>query len=283
MPTRDLPRVVSRAEWLDARKALLAREKELTRARDRLNADRRRLPMVEVTEPYEFDGPHGKLRLIDLFEGREQLMIYHFMWLWENGQPRDSGCRSCSGFGDQVSKGHLRHLHHCGTTFAFVSRAPWPKIAPFKARMGWPVPWYSSAGSRFNYDYHVTFDASVLPIEYNYRSLAEHQQAGSGSPLSGNQPFDLHGMSCFLRDGERVYHTYSSYGRGTESAGGSYYFLDMTALGRQEPWEEPRGRSAGVGMTAGSGGIPYPDEQEALDDSSGARPGASADCCSKSR
>jgi predicted dithiol-disulfide oxidoreductase (DUF899 family) len=285
MTTNNLPRVVSRAEWLEARQALLAREKELTHARDRLNADRRRLPMVEVTEPYAFEGPHGTLRLLDLFEGRHQLMIYHFMWLWEDGQPLDRGCPSCSGFGDQISRGHLSHLHGCSTTFAFVSRAPWPKIAPFKARMGWPVPWYSSAGSRFNYDYHVTLDEAVTPVEYNYRTPAEHARAGTGGYLSGKQPFDLHGLSCFLRDGERVYHTYSSYGRGTESVGGSYYYLDLTALGRQEPWEEPQGRSSGLGAPAGSERIRYPDEQESLGDGSGAWPGSntpSADgCCSK--
>ncbi|WP_441286984.1 DUF899 domain-containing protein [Sorangium sp. KYC3313] len=284
----ELPRVVSRAEWLEARKALLAREKELTRARDRLNADRRRLPMVEVTEPYEFSGAHGKLRLLDLFEGRQQLIVYHFMWLFEDdGTPKDRGCPSCSGYADQISKGHLRHWHNVGTTFALISRAPWEKIAPFKARMGWPVPWYSSAGSRFNHDYHVTLDESVAPVEYNYRTPAEHEQAGSAYYLGGKQPFDLHGLSCFLRDGERVYHTYSTYGRGTESTGGSYCFLDLTALGRQEEWEEPKGRSTGLGAKAGDERIRYPDEQEDLSDSSGARPAVAApeadDCCSRMR
>ncbi len=280
-PKMNLPRVASRAEWLDARKTFLTQEKALTRARDELNAERRRLPMVEVTEPYVFEGPHGKLSLLELFEGRHQLMVYHFMWTWgEDGKPKDRGCPSCSGFGDQVSRGHLRHLHGCNTTFAFISRAPWRTIAPFKARMGWPVPWYSSSDSRFNYDYHVTLDESVAPIEYNYRTPAEHEQAGSAGYLGGQQPFDLHGLSCFLRDGERVYHTYSSYGRGTESTGGSYYYLDLTALGRQEPWEEPKGRSAGLGAPAGSESIRYPDEQEALSDSDGARPSsASAESC----
>jgi predicted dithiol-disulfide oxidoreductase (DUF899 family) len=276
----DLPRVVSRAEWTEARKRFLEREKALTRARDELNGERRRLPMVLVDEPYVFHGPHGELRLLDLFEGRDQLMVYHFMWLWQDGKPKDKGCPSCSGFADQISNGHLRHLHRCSTTFAFISRAPWDTIAPFKKRMGWPVPWYSSADSRFNYDYHVTLDESVAPIEYNYRTPAEHQKAGSAHYyLGGQQPFDLHGLSCFLRDGERVYHTYSSYGRGTESTGGSYYFLDLTALGRQEEWEEPKGRSRGLGASAGSDRITYPDEQEDLSDSSGAHPAADADCC----
>ena len=277
MNSPSLPRVVSREEWTRARKELLAKEKELTRARDHLNAERRRLPMVLVEEPYVFHGPHGKLSLLDLFEGRHQLMVYHFMWLWQDGKAKDRGCPSCSSFGDQVSKGHLRHLHQCDTTFAFISRAPWEKIAPFKRRMGWLVPWYSAEGSRFNYDYHVTLDESVTPIEYNYRTPAEHQQAGNAFFLDWPQPFDLHGMSCFLRDDDRVYHTYSAYARGTEATGGSYYFLDLTALGRQEEWEEPKGRSPGLGLSAGNSGIKYPDEQEELSDSDGARPsGASS-------
>lgn len=270
----ELPRVVSRAEWLEARKALLLREKELTRARDQLNADRRRLPMVEVTEPYELTGAHGKLRLLDLFEGRQQLIVYHFMWRYENGEPLDRGCASCSGFADQIARGQLRHLHAMGTTFAFISRAPWDRIAAFKARMGWPVPWYSSEGSRFNYDYQVTQDAAVAAPQYNYRTPEEHASAGSGYYFAGEQPFDLPGLSCFLRDGERVFHTYSTYGRGTEATGGSYYFLDLTALGRQEDWEEPKGRNTGLGAKAGDPSLLYPDEQAPLADSSGARPAA---------
>src|SRR5262245_34302507 len=120
----DYPRVASRKEWLDARKTLLSKEKDLTHARDALNAERRRLPMVRVDEPYVFEGPRGKLRLIDLFEGRQQLMVYHFMWLWEAGEPLDRGCPSCSGWANQISKGHLQHLHACATTLALVSRAP---------------------------------------------------------------------------------------------------------------------------------------------------------------
>ncbi|HTV24819.1 MAG TPA: DUF899 family protein, partial [Polyangiaceae bacterium] len=142
----------------------------------------------------------------------------------------------------------------------------------FKQRMGWPVPWYSSAGSRFNYDYHVTLDASVTPVEYNYRTPEEHAQAGTDYYLGGKQPFDLHGMSCFLRDGERVFHTYSSYGRGTESTGGSYYYLDMTALGRQEPWEEPKGRNTNLGAPAGSDRIKYPDQDRETGPTDGAHP-----------
>ena len=265
-PKIEYPPVVSRSEWLKARKRLLDQEKELTHARDRLNTARRELPMVLVDEPYVFDGPTGKLRLLELFEGRQQLIVYHFMWLWVAGEPLDRGCPSCSAWADSIARGHLSHLHGRGTTLALISRAPLAKISPFRARMGWKLPWYSSASSSFNYDYGVTLDDTIKPIEYNYRTRAEHQRAGTSDFLdSQQQPFDLHGLSCFLRDGERVYHTYSSYGRGAESVGGAYYFLDLTALGRQEPWEKPRGRFTGLGAQAGSGKIRYPDETDSDD------------------
>lgn len=257
-----LPEIVSREEWRDQRKELLKEEKELTRKRDKLNTKRRRLPMVEVKKDYIFEGQDGKMRLLDLFEGRHQLIIYHFMWLWDEGQPRDEGCPSCSAWTDHIAQGHLHHLHARGTTLALVSRAPLAKIEPFKERMGWTLPWYSSYGNDFNYDYHVTLDESVAPIEYNYRTKAGHKQAGSDYYLNGEQPFDLPGLSCFLRDGDNVYHTYSTYGRGGESVGGSYYFLDLTVLGRQEEWEEPKGRATGLGAQAGSDKIMYPDEYE---------------------
>jgi predicted dithiol-disulfide oxidoreductase (DUF899 family) len=258
----ELPNVVSREEWLAARKELLTREKESTKARDRLNADRRRLPMVKIDEPYVFASPRGSETLLDLFEGRNQLIVYHFMWLWEHGQPLDRGCPSCSSWADHVARGHLHHLHMRGTTLALVSRAPLAKIAPFKARMGWQIPWYSSSGTSFNFDFHVSFDESVTPVEYNYRTPAEHERAGSAYYLENEQPFDLHGLSCFLRDGDKVYHTYSTYGRGAEAVGGTFYFLDLTALGRQEDWEEPKGRATGLGAKAGSERIRYPDEYE---------------------
>ena len=230
----SLPEIVSREDWLVARTALLAREKELTKARDALNAQRRRLPMVEVVEPYVFEGPDGRATLLDLFEGRRQLIVDHFMFDpdWEDG------CASCSGRVDQY--GNLEHLHARDTTMAVVSRAPFPKLAAFKARKGWTFPWYSSYGSDFNYDFHVTLDERVAPVEYNYRSKAEWEAAGVNG-LEG----ELHGTSVFLRDGDRVFHTYSTYARGTEQVGGTHYYLDMTALGRQEDWEEPRGRASG--------------------------------------
>jgi len=150
--TLNLPDVVSREEWRAARKELLAKEKRLTRERDALNADRRRLPMVEITKPYVFHGPEGELSLADVFGGRRQLVVYHFMWLYDE----HIGCPSCSGFADQI--GHLSHLNVRDTTFACVSNAPVEEIEPFKARMGWTFPWYSSAGTDFNYDFHVTCD-----------------------------------------------------------------------------------------------------------------------------
>jgi len=178
-----------------ARRELLAREKEMTRARDALNADRRRLPMVRIDKEYVFEGPNGKTGLAGIFEGGRQLVVYHFMFAPE----WDKGCPSCSGFDDRI--GHLAHLNATATTFACVSRAPLAMIQPFKERMGWTFPWYSSCGSDFNYDFHVTLDESVRPIEYNYRTKAEHEQAGSGYYVQGEEPLDLHGLSCFLRDG----------------------------------------------------------------------------------
>jgi predicted dithiol-disulfide oxidoreductase (DUF899 family) len=237
----SLPKVTSRQEWLAARKELLAKEKELTRQRDALNAERRRLPMVEIDKDYVFEGPDGKANLLDLFDGRSQLMVSHFMFdpSW------DEGCSSCSAGADEMSEGLLRHLHTRDTSLVYVSRAPLEKIQRYKARKGWTFPWYSSYGTDFNYDFHVTLDESVAPIEYNYRTKAEHEQAGSAS-AGDDQPMEGPGMSCFVRDGDRVFHTYSTYARGLESLGGSYYFLDLTALGRQEEWEEPKGRSANV-------------------------------------
>jgi predicted dithiol-disulfide oxidoreductase (DUF899 family) len=221
----SLPDVVSREEWLEARQALLAEEKALTRRRDELNAQRRRLPMVEVDKPYEFEGPQGKVTLPDMFEGRRQLIVRHFMFdpEWEDG------CPSCSAGADEISDGLLEHLHQRDTSLAVVARAPLAKIEDYKARRGWTFPWYSSYGSDFNYDFGVTLDPAVAPPRYNYRPV----------DLEGEYP----GQSCFVRDGDRVFHTYSSYARGAEMTGGSYYYLDLTALGRQEDWEEPKGRA----------------------------------------
>lgn len=222
-----LPNVVTREEWLGARQELLAREKAATRARDALNTQRRELPMVEIEKLYVFEGPDGKSELLDLFEGRPQLIVYHFMF----GPDQGAGCPNCSAFLDQI--GHLSHLRARGTEFAAVSRAPFTKLLPFKARMGWTVPWYSAATSDFNQDFGFAAD---------------------------EEPRDLPGLSCFLRDGDRVYHTYSTTGRGLDGIGSMTSLLDLTALGRQEEWEEPAGRASALGAPAGGARVRYHDE-----------------------
>ncbi len=239
--TVNLPPVVSHDEWLAARTELLAREKELTHLRDALAADRRRLPMVEMTKDYVFEGPQGRARLADLFHGRRQLIVGHFMFHpdWEDG------CPSCSAGADEMSKGHLEHVNKRDTTFVYVSRAPIARIEAYKARKGWTFPWYSSFGSDFNYDFDVTLDESLKPIVYNYRTTEEYEARGEPWPVTG-EALERPGRSCFLRVGDAVYHTYSVYARGLETIGGSYYMLDETALGRQEDWEEPRGRAHAV-------------------------------------
>jgi len=230
----DAPNIVTRHEWLAARKALLAQEKELTRIRDQLNADRRRLPMVEIDKDYRFEGSAGEVTLLDLFEGRSQLVIYHFMWLAEESQ----GCPACSFLVDNI--GDLSHLHARNTTLAVVARAPFGDIEPYRKRMGWNVPWYSSLGSDFNYDFHVSIDPDVAPVEYNYRDQAQLERDNvAWRDWIGEQP----GTSAFLRLGTRVFHTYSSYARGVDLLLGTYNWLDLTAQGRQEEWEQPPGRS----------------------------------------
>lgn len=232
------PRIVSRTEWLVARKALLAKEKENTRQRDKLSEERRNLPMVTIEKDYLFEGEKGEIGLVDLFEGRQQLIIYHFML----GPTWDKGCPSCTALCDELSEGRLKHLHNRDTTMAMVSRAPLEKINAYKTTRGWTFPWYSSYGSDFNYDFHVTLDEKVAPLEYGYKTREEHEKAGTAYWFEGEQPIELPGFSCFLRDGDAVFHTYSTYGRGGEVAITSYHLLDLTALGRQEVWEAPKGR-----------------------------------------
>ena len=212
----------------------------MTRSRDALNVERRELPMVEIEKGYRFEGPAGEVSLLEIFEGRPQLIVGHFMFDpgWEDG------CPSCSAGADEVSNGLMEHLHNRGTTLAYVSRAPLEKLERYKAKKGWTFPWYSSYGSDFNYDFEVTIDSSHAPPVYNYRSQEEHERKGTGYYFAGGEPSEQPGTSCFLRDGERVFHTYSTYGRGAEMLGGSYYWLDLTALGRQEEWEEPKGRAS---------------------------------------
>jgi predicted dithiol-disulfide oxidoreductase (DUF899 family) len=174
------------------------------------------------------------LTLEQLFEGRTQLIVGHFMFdpAWEDG------CSSCTAGADEMSPGHLEHLHARDTTLAYVSRAPYEKLARYQAKHGWTFPWYSSYGSEFNFDFAVTLDASVTPPTYNYKDADEPREMGFEP--SGEFP----GRSSFLRTPTQIFHTYSVFARGTETIGGSYYLLDETALGRQEAWEEPQGRVA---------------------------------------
>jgi predicted dithiol-disulfide oxidoreductase (DUF899 family) len=230
MATNQIPHppIVPHDQWLAERKKLLAHEKELTRQYDRVNAERRRLPMVRIVKDYVFDGPNGKRRLQDLFEGRRQLVIYHFMFdpSWEDG------CPGCTGYVNAV--GDLRMLHKCDTTFAMVSRAPLAKLGAYKARHGWTFQWYSSFGSDFNYDFHVTNDEKVAPVEYNYRNKAGLEANKVPNAISGEE----HGLSVFFRIGDDVFHTYSAYARGTEALTGARALLDMTPYGRQQDFED---------------------------------------------
>ncbi|GAA0585940.1 DUF899 domain-containing protein [Paractinoplanes ferrugineus] len=240
MTQADLPEIVSRDEWLVARKELLASEKEAVRAKDALNTRRRELPMVKVEKDYRFAGPGGPVGLLDLFDGQRQLVVQHFMFDpgWEDG------CGSCTAAVDEISDGLLRHLRARGTVYAIIARAPLAKLEKYRAKRGWTIPMYSSSGSDFNYDFHVTLDESVNPVEFNFRGPDELRKAGLGWTLdTANQPMEQPGMSCFLRVGDDVFHTYSTFARGTEQVGGAYGILDMTALGRQEAWELPEGRA----------------------------------------
>jgi predicted dithiol-disulfide oxidoreductase (DUF899 family) len=204
----NLPTVVSPAEWQADRDRLLVREKAATRALDELAAERRKLPMVRIEKPYAFEGPDGTLTLLDLFEDRRQLIVYHFML----APGTDHVCEGCSLFTDNI--GELAHLHARDTSFTLVSRAPPAELAPVKRRMGWSVPWVSSFGSDFNDDFGVTID--------------------------GRETF---GLSVFLRDGESVFRSYFTNGRGVEALGSTWTFLDLTPFGRQENWEQtPAGR-----------------------------------------
>jgi len=206
-----LPPVVSEAEWRRAHDALMAKEKAATRARDSLAAERRRQPMVRIEKTYVFEGAKGNVGLLDLFEGRRQLIIYHFMFgPGANGWPL-AGCPGCSMFVDQI--GNLAHLNARNVSFALVSIAPLMKIEAYRKRMGWSIPWVSSAASDFNRDFGMTADEG-----------------------------ERHGLSVFLRDdGGHVYRTYFTTARGVEALGSVWTFLDLAPLGRQEAWEDSPG------------------------------------------
>ncbi len=224
----EMPKAVSREAWLRARKELLVKEKGWNRQRDALNAERRRLPMVRIDKDYVFEGPNGKASLLDLFEGRRQLIIYHFMF-----DPNwDDGCPDCSFQVDNV--GHLAHLQARKTSLALASRAPLAKIEPFQTRIGWRFKWVSSFGSDFNSDFRVSFSKEQLASGgelYNFGTIPPYGE-------------ENHGLSVFYKDPPgAVFHTYSTYGRGCEPLVGTYNYLDLTPLGRQEDWEEPPGRS----------------------------------------
>jgi predicted dithiol-disulfide oxidoreductase (DUF899 family) len=234
--TYELPRVTTRENWLEARLELLKKEKELTRLRDELNVERRRLPMVKVDKSYVFDGPEGKRSLLELFEGRRQLIVYHFMFDPDDPPPGKTdpwseGCPGCSFFADNIPD--LTHLHARQTSFTLVSRARLSKIAPFKQRMGWKLPWYSSFGSDFNYDFHVSLDDQRGSTEWNYRDTEQLVAEGKIPDKNGELP----GLSVFLRDGDAIYHTYSTYARGLDPFLIVYQLLDVTPFGRGEGWD----------------------------------------------
>jgi predicted dithiol-disulfide oxidoreductase (DUF899 family) len=229
----NTPPIVSPEEWEAARQQLLVKEKELTRARDKLAAERRRMPWLAVEKKYEFEGPDGKVSLLDLFEGRRQLIVYRaFLEPGVYGWP-EHACIGCSMVADQVA--HLAHLNARDTTLAFVSRAPQAEVQRVKARMGWVMPWYTMKDD---------FDADFGVDEW-------------------------HGTNAFIRDGDRVFRTYFINARGDEAMGSTWSYLDLTALGRQEEWRNgrtrrratrrPRRTSGGCGMTYHAGRIPIPD------------------------
>lgn len=214
------PKVASHSEWLEARKAFLAKEKEFTRLRDELSRQRRELPWEKVDKHYIFDGPSGKKTLVDLFEGRCQLMIYHFMF----GPGWKEGCPSCSYLADHYD-GATIHLANRDVTLAVISRAPIAEIEAFKKRMGWRFHWVSSFGTDFNYDYHVSFtpeERATGKVIYNYEATLFPSEEGPG-------------LSVFFKDANGdIFHTYSSYARGLDILVGTYNFLDMAPKGRDE-------------------------------------------------
>ena len=216
--------VVSHEEWLSARRALLAKEKEITRQRDRLSEERRALPWVKIEKSYSFDGPNGRETLVDLFEGRSQLIVYHFMY----GPDWSEGCKSCSFWADNFN-GAVEHLKARDVTMIAVSRAPYPTLKAFEKRMGWRFKWVSSLGSDFNYDFQASFtpEQQKGKVFYNF----EKQEFPSD---------EAPGISVFYKDeAGTIFHTYSCYARGLDAVNGAYQLLDLVPKGRDEaalPW-----------------------------------------------
>ena len=212
--------IVSKSEWLQARKQLLAKEKEFTRLRDQLSTQRRSLPWLRIDKKYVFEGPNGRETLADLFEGRSQLVVYHFMFAPE----WDVGCKSCSFWADNFN-GITAHLNQRDVTFVAISRAPLPKLQAFAKRLGWTFKWVSSSGSDFNFDFNVSFKPEQVArgeATYNY---APFEEDGPERP----------GISAFAKDESgAVFHTYSAYGRGIDMMNTAYQYLDLVPKGRDE-------------------------------------------------
>jgi predicted dithiol-disulfide oxidoreductase (DUF899 family) len=219
----QMPRVVSREEWLEARKAHLRNEKALTRMRDMVAAERRELPWVKVEKDYTFDTPNGPHSLAELFGSRSQLVVYHFMWRWD----LDSGCPSCSLVADHMDGANL-HLKHRDVTLMAITRAPADKFAPYVKRLGWQFPWASSFRNGFNFDFGVSFTKDELAtgrIDYNYTSIGDPKY----------QWDELPGVSVFVKDETgQIFHTYSAYARGLDILVGAFNWLDLTPKGRDE-------------------------------------------------
>ena len=214
------PQIVSQAEWLKARQALLAQEKQFTRERDELSRQRRAMPWVEVTKPYQFEAPDGRKSLADLFAGKRQLIIYHFMFHPE----WTSGCKSCSFWADNYN-GAVDHLAARDTALVAISRAPLAKLEAFRQRMGWSFPWVSAVGDDFNHDFGVSFTKDEIASKAKLYNFGNNAFGGEDAP----------GISVFTRDASgKIFHTYSCYARGLDMLNGAYHLLDLTPKGRDE-------------------------------------------------
>jgi predicted dithiol-disulfide oxidoreductase (DUF899 family) len=212
--------VVSRKDWLAARKSLLSKEKKFTRLRDQLSKERRQLPWVKVDKDYVFDGPQGTETLSELFDGRSQLIVYHFMF----GPDWDAGCKHCSFWADNFDR-IIVHLNHRDVTMVAASRAPWGKLEKYKKRMGWNFKWVSSGNTDFNFDYHVSFtpeEEAKKKAFFNYK-------------IQDPESSDREGASVFFKDAKgNVFHTYSTYARGIDMVNAAYHYLDLVPKGRDE-------------------------------------------------